>query len=112
MGWEAAADEWRVSVPYSIGGHAPVEQLVAEQGTGPVTGIAGSPSKRFWRRSGSGAALDGPIRPHEAVGGSLCSAIPSLRPRLRSAAGSFFIAVCQDERCLGAGRELARRKFV
>jgi hypothetical protein len=36
----AAADEYPVSVPYASSGHPSVEQLMAEQGTGPITDVS------------------------------------------------------------------------
>ena len=37
---ESTADERRISVPYSEGGHPSVEQLIAEQGTGPIADVS------------------------------------------------------------------------
>jgi len=37
---ESAEDERRISVQYSAAGHPSVEQLIAEQGTGPITDVS------------------------------------------------------------------------
>jgi len=37
---ESAEDERPVSVQYSAAGHPSVEQLIAEQGTGPITDVS------------------------------------------------------------------------
>ncbi len=37
---DTEADDRRASAPYSASGHPSVEQLMAEQGTGPITDVS------------------------------------------------------------------------
>jgi hypothetical protein len=38
--WEREAKKWPRTVPYASSGHPSIEQLMAEQGTGPITDVS------------------------------------------------------------------------